>query len=257
MNHSRTRPNAGEGDTYFSHLGVMGEPFDATRAFGEMPSAVLVETSPVHGGRDLDYQGVELMNAENMIRYRRTRADWLLLLLRSEPNAGTANSGSHRLGRIIGLPRTYVGVSDDALDAVDPDLFMDSLRAGRAFGMTGPIVTAHFDDAALGDVHSDGTATLYVTIDAAPRCRSPNGAPSCATSSSTGCRSRQAAEPSFRWSSRPTPSLRSRPKDPPRGSTATRFPVSRPLHSRTRSSSMPTETGVSMHPGCLLTFHAR
>ncbi|MAG30893.1 MAG: hypothetical protein CL908_08395 [Deltaproteobacteria bacterium] len=168
MNHPRPKLEEGEGDTYFSHLGVAGEPFDPTLTLDQMPNAVLIEKSPVHGGRDLDYHGVELMNAESMIRYRRTRADWLSLLLQGERIVATANSDSHRLGRIVGLPRTYVEVADDALAAFDPDLFMKSLRAGRAYGTTGPIITARLDAAAIGEVHSGRMATLHVTVDAAP-----------------------------------------------------------------------------------------
>jgi hypothetical protein len=96
------------------------------------------------------------------------RADWLSLLLQGESVVGTANSDSHRLGVVVGLPRTYVAVDDDALDAFDESGFVASLRAGRAFGSTGPIVEARLDDAGPGEMHTGETGTLSLSVDAAP-----------------------------------------------------------------------------------------
>ena len=86
----------------------------ADRCRRAAPNRLLVEPSPNHGGTDLDYHGVELMNGEKMLRYRRTRADWLSLLLQGERIVANANSDSHTLSVIVGLPRTYVAAKDDA-----------------------------------------------------------------------------------------------------------------------------------------------
>ncbi len=129
---------------------------------------ILIEKSPTHGGRDLDYHGVELMNGESLPRYRRARADWLSLMLQGERIVGTANSDSHRLGVIVGLPRNYVAMADASLDAFDEALFMESLRAGRVSGSSGPFVEARLDHAGLGDLHRGSTGTLHVRVDAAP-----------------------------------------------------------------------------------------
>ena len=168
LNHPRPGPGEVSDDTYFSHLGVVGEPFDPTLHLTDEPNSDLIEKNPVHAGRDLDYHGVELMNGESLLRYRRVRADWFSLLLQGERIVGTSNSDSHRLGVIVGLPRTYVQLEDAALDEFDEDRFMQSLREGRAMGSTGPFVTAQLDNASLGELHTGASGTLHVKVTAAP-----------------------------------------------------------------------------------------
>jgi hypothetical protein len=168
LNHPRPAPGEPSGDTYFEHLGPRDEPYDPTRALTESPNDALIEMSPLHGLRDLDYDGVELMNEENLVRYRRMRADWLSLLLQGEARVATANSDSHRLGVIVGLPRTYVRLADDTIGGFDEDGFLESLRAGHVYGSTGPLLDVRLDETAIGDLHSGATGTLHVRVDAAP-----------------------------------------------------------------------------------------
>ena len=98
LNHPRSIHADVENDGYFSHLSLVGEPFDPTRPLSAPPNRVLVETSPTHGGADLDLHGIELMNGSNLMRYRRVRADWLSLLLQGERITANANSDSHTAG---------------------------------------------------------------------------------------------------------------------------------------------------------------
>jgi len=168
LNHPRPGPGEVSDDTYFSHLGVVGEPFDPTLPLTEEPNSVLIEKNPIHAGRDLDYHGVEIMNGESLVRYRRVRADWFSLLLQGERIVGTSNSDSHRLGVIVGLPRTYVQIEKADLEEFDEGRFMRSLREGRAYGSTGPFVTARLDEAELGELHSGSSGTLHVKVAAAP-----------------------------------------------------------------------------------------
>ncbi len=168
MNHPRPSQDAEEADLYFTHLGVVGEPYDPTLPLTQEPNAALGEKSPLHGGRDLDYHGVELMNAESLLRYRRVRADWFSLMLQGERIVGTANSDSHRLGVIVGLPRTYVAVSQDTLEDFSEAELMRSLRAGAAWGTTGPLLEVKLDGSPLGALHSGRSGTLRVTVDGAP-----------------------------------------------------------------------------------------
>jgi len=169
LNHPRPGPGPGEvsDDTYFSHLGVVGEPFDPTLPLTDEPNSILIEKSPFHAGRDLDYHGVELMNGESLVRYRRVRADWFSLLLQGERIVGTSNSDSHRLGVIVGLPRTYVQIENTALDEFDEERFMQSLREGRVYGSTGPFVSARLDEAGLGELHQGSSGILHVRVGAA------------------------------------------------------------------------------------------
>ncbi|MFK7897696.1 MAG: CehA/McbA family metallohydrolase [Myxococcota bacterium] len=168
MNHPRPAPIQGEGDLYFTHLGVAGQPFDPTLSLDTFPNSVLIERSPRHGRRDADYHGVELMNGHDLTRYRRTRADWFSMLLQGERRVATANSDSHQLSRVVGMPRTYVEVADDSLAGYDEKALITSLHAGRAYGTTGPLLRTRLNQAGLGDLHGGTSGTLVVEIEAAP-----------------------------------------------------------------------------------------
>ncbi len=168
MNHPRPNREGAEGDLYFTHLGVAGEPYDPSKPLTAWPNSALIEKGPAHEVRDLDYHGVELMNGASLLRYRRTRADWFSLLLQQERIIGTANSDSHRLGEPVGLPRTYVAHEPDRLADFHELRLIEALRAGRAWGTTGPLLRVRLDDSALGDLHRGSTGILHVSVDAAP-----------------------------------------------------------------------------------------
>ena len=167
MNHPRPIRLGDEGDHYFTHLGVVGEPFDPTHSLADAPNAALVAPSPIHGGRDLDFDAVELLNGKNLPRFRRVRADWLSLLLQGERKIATASSDSHRLGEIVGLPRTYVAQTSDALADFDEAAHLEALRAGRAWGTTGPLLDLRLDETGIGGLHTGSTGTLTLSVEAA------------------------------------------------------------------------------------------
>ncbi|MFP6655883.1 MAG: CehA/McbA family metallohydrolase, partial [Myxococcota bacterium] len=167
LNHPRSALEIPEDDAYFEHLGQMGEPFAPTRPLTDRPNHSLLEVDPNHGLRDLDYHGVELLNAESLLRYRRARADWFALMRQGERIVGTANSDSHRLGEIVGLPRTYVQVADDSLENFNEARFLQSLREGRVYGSTGPILSVHLDQAGLGELHPGSSGLLRIEVEAA------------------------------------------------------------------------------------------
>lgn len=164
LNHPRPDPRGGDSDAYFNHLAVAGVPLDPTQPLGTWPNSVLIEKSPAHGGRDLDVDAIELLNAESLIRYRQTRADWLSFLLQGERIVGTANSDSHRLGHVVGLPRTYVRVADDRVGSFDEEAFVTALRAGRAYGSTGPLLNVRLGVAGIGDLHAGTKGVLELTV---------------------------------------------------------------------------------------------
>ncbi|MEM9176181.1 MAG: CehA/McbA family metallohydrolase, partial [Myxococcota bacterium] len=168
LNHPRAVGEEKMGDTYFDHLSFAGGGYDPTLALGDAPNQVLLEASPDHGGTDLDFHGVELANGTDMVRYRRVRADWFSLLLQGERITANANSDSHRLGVVVGLPRTYVETEDDRLSAFDPDALLEALRQGRAWGTTGPLLHVHLERARIGGLHEGDRGTLHVGVEAAP-----------------------------------------------------------------------------------------
>lgn len=167
LNHPR--PGAGDPDLneLFTHLSVVGEPFEPARPLTADPNRVLLERDAVHGLRDLDFDAMELMNGPDPERYFRTRADWLSLLLQGEVRTGTANSDSHRAGEILGLPRSYVRVAGDEPAAFDEGEFVRALRAGRVVGTTGPWLEVRLGDAEVGDRYRGRRGTLHVAVDAA------------------------------------------------------------------------------------------
>ncbi|MBY0398715.1 CehA/McbA family metallohydrolase [Myxococcota bacterium] len=164
INHPRPSPAYTSEDTFFATLGVAGEPYDPSQPFTAWPNSVLVEESARHGVRDLDVEAVELMNAESVERYRLIRADWLSFLLQGERLVATANSDSHRLGQIVGLPRTYVRMENDRVDGFDEAAFMRSLRAGRAYGSTGPLIDVRLGEAEIGELHAGSKGVLELRV---------------------------------------------------------------------------------------------
>jgi len=169
MNHPRGQlPHAGEDGAYFTHLAVVGEPYEPTRPLDAEPNRVLVERDAASGLRDLDYDGVELLNGPSMDRYRLTRADWLSLLLQGVVHVGLGNSDSHRAGETPGLPRNYVAVGDDALAHFDEAALLAAVRAGRVVATTGPLLDAKLGEAGPGQRFSGSKGVLRVRADAAP-----------------------------------------------------------------------------------------
>ncbi len=169
INHPRMRTPDEVGDgAYFSHLGLVGRPFDPTRPLAHERNRVLLEEDPTTGLRDLDFAGFEIANGKRLDRYRLARADWLSMLLQGKRSVATANSDSHSAGEIPALPRNYVEVPDDSIAGFDQATFLAALRAGKSFGTTGPLL---FVD--LAGVHPGGTlqgkqGVLRATVRAAP-----------------------------------------------------------------------------------------
>jgi hypothetical protein len=129
---------------------------------------VLAERDPATGLRDLDYDGVELLNGPSLERYRLVRADWLSLLLQGVVHVGLGNSDSHRAGELPGLPRSYIALADDSLAGFDEVTFFAALRAGRVVASTGPLLDARLGEAGPGQRFTGRSGVLRVRADAAP-----------------------------------------------------------------------------------------
>jgi hypothetical protein len=169
LNHPRDHdPHSLEDGAYFTHLAVAGKPYDPTRPLDAKPNRVLAERDPATGLRDLDYDGVELLNGPDANRFRLVRADWLSLLLQGQLHVGVGNSDTHRAGEVPGLPRTYVALADDRIAGFDEAAFFAALRAGHAFATTGPLLEARLGEAGPGERFSARAGTLRVAVTAAP-----------------------------------------------------------------------------------------
>ncbi len=153
---------------FFTHLGVVGAPYDPTQALDAETNRTLVERDAATGLRDLDFDAIELLNGKRMERYRLVRADWISLLLQGEARVGTANSDSHMAHELPAMPRTYVALADDGIASFDETAFMTSLRAGNAFGSSGPLLDVTLGGVGLGGRFAGREGALRVGVRAAP-----------------------------------------------------------------------------------------
>jgi hypothetical protein len=168
INHPRESGPDDVGDgSFFSHLGVKGKPLRPNKPLASKRNFSLVETEP-GGLRDVDFSGIEIFNGKRLDRYRLARADWISLLLQGERRTATANSDSHSLGEIVGVPRNYVAVADDTIANFDEAALMASLRAGKSFGTSGPLVFARIGNAGPGERFAGDAGVLEVDVRAAP-----------------------------------------------------------------------------------------
>lgn len=168
LNHPREGGVDGGNGAYLSHLGHVGRGHVPTQPLGGEANASLVERAPGSGLRDLDFDAIELLNASDLVAYALTRADWVSWMLQGELRTGTANSDTHDAARPPALPRNYVAYDGGMTDAFDETAFVDALRAGRAFGTTGPLLQVSLAGAGPGDMVSTRDAVLSISVQAAP-----------------------------------------------------------------------------------------
>ena len=169
LNHARSKHGQKADLNYFTHLGVAGEAFEPTLPLESWPNRLLLEPDPETGLRDIDFDIMELLNGSSMTQYRALQADWISLLLQGTFRAAVANSDSHSRRELIGYPRTYVRVPGDFRS----EAFISALRAGNAYGSTGPLLDVALLNAAgartgLGGLHHGTRGTLAVAVRTAP-----------------------------------------------------------------------------------------
>jgi hypothetical protein len=168
LNHPREGGVDGGNGAFLSHLGHVGSPYRPDEPLAAPANRSLIEADPETGTRDLDFDALELLNGDDFEAYPYTRADWVSWHLQGEARTGTANSDSHRLAAIIAIPRNYVAYDGPLGDELDEAMFVQSLREGRAFGTTGPLVQLSIDGATPGDLLTAKQATLSLSVLAAP-----------------------------------------------------------------------------------------
>lgn len=173
LNHGRGEGIDGANGSFLTHLSVAGAQFQPALALSSGDNANLIEADAKHGLRDLDFDALELLNGAGHASYPMNRADWLSFLLQGEVRTATANSDSHDLAAVIGLPRNYVRW--EAGRAFDGQGFADAVRAGRVYGTTGPLldlVLASADGrgakAGIGERFEGDAGVLLLTVNAAP-----------------------------------------------------------------------------------------
>lgn len=169
LNHPREGSVDSGLGSYFSHLSVVGEPHDPTLPLDAPGNRALIERKRPGGLRDLDFDAVELLNGKSMARYRVARADWFAFLLQGEIRTATANSDSHNARETVALPVNYVAYGPDPEgSALETERFMESIRRGRLYGSTGPLLDVRLGDRSLGERFAGRAGTLRVQVRAAP-----------------------------------------------------------------------------------------
>ncbi|NNL65711.1 MAG: PHP domain-containing protein [Myxococcales bacterium] len=178
LNHPRMNGDESDDEALFTHLSVAGTGFVPSRALTESPNHHLAEPDPETGIRDLDYDAVELLNGktgDDLAYYKRVRADWFSLLLQGERHTATANSDSHEMRQLVGIPANYVRVAADSVPAFAQGEFVAAVLAGALVGSTGPFLSVDLLGAAAsrtplvgpGGTFSGTGGELVVSVEAA------------------------------------------------------------------------------------------
>jgi len=177
LNHARSTRAGERGDdgSFFEHLSS-GQPFDFTRPLELEPNAELLRFDRSGRVRGIDFDVMERMNGRSLTRERALRGDWHALLRQGVRRSASANSDSHGLDELAGIPRNYVALADlppgaDPMAAFELGAFDAAIRDGRLFGTNGPLIE-RFEIEALGMGRlaraRGGRARVELSVVAAP-----------------------------------------------------------------------------------------
>ncbi len=160
-----------ENGQFFDHMGVASHPYNPHQHLHSHPNKVLIEAHPETGVRDIDFDLIEVVNGAGHNHHDRraaARLDWLSLLKQGERIVGTANSDSHTALEQVAVPRTMVAVKNDTIASFEQAEFVANLKAGNAYGTTGPMLEVSLLKAQMGDTFSGSRGTLTVKVSRAP-----------------------------------------------------------------------------------------
>lgn len=152
-----------DNSAYFDHMGPAGHPFNPHQSITSYPNNTLIETDPITGIRDIDFTSMEILNGTHSYsptRRRALMADWMALLNQGIRIFGAANSDSHNKTQQVALPRNMVAITDDRVSEFNPDEFFQSLKNGRSYGTTGPILDLSLGGKQFGETFSGNSASL-------------------------------------------------------------------------------------------------
>jgi len=152
---------------YLEHMGPAGYPYNPSKTLDSSPNNSLIEKDPDTGLRDLDFDLIEVINPGGEYHHARIQAvrkDWLSFLKQGEKIVGTANSDSHTSAAQVGLPRTMVAMSDDRVTEFDQAAFLRALKAGNAYGSTGPMINISLSDKQMGETFQGQQGLLKLGI---------------------------------------------------------------------------------------------
>ena len=156
---------------YFDHMGSASHPYNPHQHLHTHPNSTLIEPHPETKIRDLDFDLIEVVNPggeKHDERVLAVRRDWLSLVLQGERIVGTANSDSHNALEQVAVPRTMVAMASDTISNFDQTEFINNLKAGNAYGTTGPMLEVSLLDTPMGGTFSGIRGTLLTKISKTP-----------------------------------------------------------------------------------------
>lgn len=152
---------------YLEHMGAAGYPYNPNRPLTSSPNNSLVERDAASGLRDIDFDLIEIINPggiHHQARIRAVRKDWISFLKQGERIVGTANSDSHTSAAQVGLPRTMVAMKDDRVSEFAQSDFIAALKAGNAYGTTGPFMEIALSGKKMGETLQGASGQLSMRI---------------------------------------------------------------------------------------------
>ncbi len=155
-------------ESYFTHLGSAGEPYDPARPIDAAPNRLLLERASDGHTRAIDFDAIEVMNGASFEKYRRGREAWYSLLKQGFRRTATGNSDSHGPDQPAAYPRNYVYVDREDFDA---QVFDAAIREGKLFATTGPLIAAfRANGARMGETAgaAGGRVRVQLAVAAAP-----------------------------------------------------------------------------------------
>ncbi len=164
LNHARSYRGEVHWRAFLTHMGAANTPYDPTRPLTAEGNRILIDPDPQSGLRDLDFDAIEILNGPHPEPARLLVRDWLSFLVQGERLTGTANSDSHTLESVVGVPRNYVRVADDRISAFDESEFVTALRDGHACGSTGPWLSVELAGAGAGELAVGSNPTLTAQV---------------------------------------------------------------------------------------------
>jgi len=155
---------------YLDHMGSANFPYHPEKPLSEGKNAILIEADPDTGVRDIDFDLIEVVNPSDknhQVRLKAVRKDWLSFLKQGERITGTANSDSHSSAQEVAIPRTMVAMNSDKVTEFIEKEFLSSLKAGNAYGTSGPMLELSLNDTVMGGTLQANSGVLRVTINSA------------------------------------------------------------------------------------------
>lgn len=166
LNHPRTTDRDAD-MAYFNHLGSGGAGFDPQQTLGHRHNNILLKRH-TDGYRNIDFDGMELLNGSALDAFEAVRGDWFSLLRQGFIKVATANSDSHAASDLVALPRNMVRFDAPDLAALDTRAFVAAVKNGKLVGTTGPLLDMQLNDVGIGGVLHGNSGMLTVNVLAAP-----------------------------------------------------------------------------------------